>query len=63
MQKALGHPDFVYLSDADPNILSVPRYATKHNFTGKPMRGYERQVVVICKAMVKPLKAAQKRLS
>lgn len=40
MNAKLGHVDFIYLGKANPNIICVPRYATKHNFTGKPMNGY-----------------------
>ena len=33
--------DFVYLRDVDPTIRQDMRYAGPHNFTGKPVDGYD----------------------
>ena len=33
--------DFVYLHDVDPTIRQDMRYAGPHNFTGKPVDGYD----------------------
>lgn len=58
----LNHPDFAYLHDINPNIIQVPRYATKYNFTGRPMRGYLRPTVVVTNDLGKGLDRVQKRL-
>jgi D-alanyl-D-alanine dipeptidase len=55
----LEHPDFVYLRDIDPTIIELPRYATKYNFTGRPMAGYLREAVVVTKALGEGLKRVQ----
>lgn len=34
-------PGFVYLHDVAPSILQDMRYATYHNFIGRPIKGYE----------------------
>jgi D-alanyl-D-alanine dipeptidase len=62
MSQKLDHPDFVYLKDIDPNIILIPRYATKYNFTGRPMRGYQSESVVVSKALGEALSRVQKRL-
>jgi D-alanyl-D-alanine dipeptidase len=31
---------FVYLRDIDPTIVQDIRYATSHNFVGRPVKGY-----------------------
>lgn len=63
MKSGLEHPQFLYLHDANPSIIEVPRYATPYNFTGKPMRGYNKQAVVISQALVNPLNNVQAKLN
>lgn len=62
MSQKLDHPDFVYLKDIDPEIILIPRYATKYNFTGRPMRGYRSESVVVSRALGEALSRVQKRL-
>lgn len=50
---------FVYLHEIDPTILISPRYATSENFTGKPVPGYQKPVVVLTKAAAEALKKVQ----
>jgi D-alanyl-D-alanine dipeptidase len=50
---------FVYLHEVDPTILASLRYATSDNFTGKPVRGYQKPVVVLTRVAAEALKKVQ----
>ena len=34
-------PGFVYLRDVEPGIIQDMRYATRDNFVGRPLPGYD----------------------
>jgi zinc D-Ala-D-Ala dipeptidase len=50
---------FVYLRDIDPTIQQDIRYASSHNFTGKPVPGYEVAECVLVRQAAEALKAVQ----
>lgn len=54
---------FSYLSDIDSTIQSELRYITNNNFIGKPIDGYEKNVVIISTPAAKALKGIQTKLS
>ena len=51
--------DFVYLRDIDPTIQQDMRYAGPHNFTGKPVDGYDAAECVLVRQAAEALKDAQ----
>ena len=53
---------FVYLVDVDPTIRQEVRYAGKHNFVGRPIKGYERATVILTTKAAKALAAVQAAL-
>ncbi len=53
-------PDgFVYLRDVAPSIVQDMRYATDHNFTGRPVPGYEAPECVLKREAAEALRRAQ----
>jgi zinc D-Ala-D-Ala dipeptidase len=52
---------FAYLRDVAPSILQDMRYATPHNFTGKPVPGYDAAECVLRRSAAEALKRAQKQ--
>lgn len=50
---------FVYLHEIDPTILVSLRYATSENFTGKPVKGYQKPVLILTKQAAEALKKVQ----
>ncbi|MGI5237745.1 M15 family metallopeptidase [Dactylosporangium sp. CA-139066] len=55
-------PDgFVALSDVDPTILQDIRYATAHNFVGRPVTGYERPRCLLARKAAEALKGVQQK--
>ena len=53
-------PDsFVYLRDVDPSIQQDMRYASRHNFTRRPVPGYDAPECVLVREAAKALKAVQ----
>ena len=48
--------EVVYLHDIAPEIITDIRYATKNNFTGKVVLGYEKEVCIITKTAAQILK-------
>jgi len=56
-------PDgFVYLHDIDPTIIQEVRYAGFHNFVGRPIPGYNANVIILTEAAALALKAVQDEL-
>ncbi|MCP3659640.1 MAG: M15 family metallopeptidase [Bacteroidetes bacterium] len=56
-------PDgFVYLSDIDDTIYQDIRYASNHNFVGRPIKGYEKNVCILTKEAAFALSKVQKEL-
>lgn len=53
---------FVYLRDIDPSIAQEMRYAGPHNFTGRPVPGYEAAECVLVRRAAEALKAVQAEL-
>jgi len=53
---------FVYLSDIDTSIQSELRYHTSHNFIGKPIDGYQKNVVITTLPTAKALHKIQEKL-
>ncbi len=51
--------DFVYLRDVDLTIQQDMRYAGPHNFTGKPVDGYDAPECVLVRQAADALKAVQ----
>jgi zinc D-Ala-D-Ala dipeptidase len=51
--------DFVYLHEVDPTIRQDMRYAGPHNFTGKPVEGYDAPECVLVRQAAEALKQVQ----
>ncbi len=54
---------FVSLQSVDPSILVEMRYATSHNFVGRPIRGYEQPLCILTRETAEALKRAQAEAS
>ncbi|MFI7576169.1 M15 family metallopeptidase [Micromonospora sp. NPDC049497] len=50
---------FVVLSDVDPRILTDIRYATAHNFVGRPVAGYAEPLCLLTRTAAEALRRAQ----
>jgi D-alanyl-D-alanine dipeptidase len=59
---ALPH-GFVYLRDVDPTIVQDIRYATAHNFVGRPIKGYLAAECILSAPAAAALANIQKRLA
>ncbi len=53
---------FVYLHESIPGIEQEVRYAGSHNFTGKPVKGYHKEKIILSKPAAKALKKVQQEL-
>jgi D-alanyl-D-alanine dipeptidase len=54
---------FVYLRDVDPTIVQDIRYASAHNFVGRPVRGYLAGECILSELAAKGLATVQKKLA
>lgn len=54
--------DFVYLKKIDPTIVQDMRYATDHNFIGRPIRGYHAPQCILTKETALALHRIQQTL-
>jgi D-alanyl-D-alanine dipeptidase len=54
---------FVYLRDIDPTIVQDIRYATSHNFVGRPIRGYLAAECILSEPAANALVTAQRKLA
>ena len=54
---------FVYLRDIDPTIVQDIRYATSHNFVGRPIRGYLAAECILSEGAANALETVQKKLA
>ncbi|WP_298247862.1 M15 family metallopeptidase [uncultured Christiangramia sp.] len=54
--------DFVYLKDVVPFAIEEVRYAGEHNFTGRPVPGYESEQIILTKKAAEALKKVQQEL-
>jgi zinc D-Ala-D-Ala dipeptidase len=61
--QSLAPAGFVYLRDVDGTIPQDIRYAGVHNFTGRPVTGYDAAECVLTKAAALALKGAQQALA
>lgn len=55
--------DFVYVKDVIPTISLDIRYFGKHNFTGRPVHGYEKPVAILTKRAALALLHVEKHLN
>lgn len=53
---------FVYLKEIDPSIIQEMRYASDHNFVGRPIKGYEVATCILTKPAALALKKIQAEL-
>lgn len=53
---------FVYLKDIDSSIKQDIRYATNHNFVGRPVTGYQAEKCILTLPAAKALQQVQKEL-
>ncbi|TDC69032.1 D-alanyl-D-alanine dipeptidase, partial [Micromonospora sp. KC606] len=51
--------DFVLLSEVDPSITTDIRYATAHNFLGRPVDGYQEPVCLLTRPAAEALSRVQ----
>ncbi|MEV0154013.1 M15 family metallopeptidase [Micromonospora sp. NPDC050686] len=51
--------DFVVLTDVDPSIRADIRYATAHNFVGRPIAGYREPLCLLTRAAADALRRVQ----
>jgi zinc D-Ala-D-Ala dipeptidase len=54
---------FVYLRDVDPSIIQDIRYASAHNFVGRPIKGYLAAECILTEPAARGLAAVQKKLA
>jgi len=54
---------FVYVKDEIPNVISEIRYFGNHNFVGRPIIGYEKEVAILSLEATKALKNVQSELN
>ncbi|ORB30526.1 M15 family metallopeptidase [Mycolicibacterium parafortuitum] len=54
-------PEFVSLTDVDPSILLDIRYVTPHNFTGKPVDGYQTPTCILTRPAAEAVQRAQQQ--
>ncbi|MEU5949737.1 M15 family metallopeptidase [Micromonospora sp. NPDC047465] len=52
-------PDFVVLTDVDPRIRTDIRYATTHNFVGRPVAGYPEPLCLLTRRAAEALRRVQ----
>ncbi|TDC34387.1 D-alanyl-D-alanine dipeptidase [Micromonospora sp. 15K316] len=52
-------PGFVVLGDVDPRILTDIRYATEHNFVGRPITGYREPLCLLTRRAAEALRRVQ----
>lgn len=52
---------FCYLSNLDKSILQEIVYATEHNFMGRPIAGYKKEICIVSQALGEKLIEAQKK--
>jgi D-alanyl-D-alanine dipeptidase len=55
----LAPADFVSLSDVDPSILADLRYASDHNFVGRPITGYLEPLCILTQPAAEALQRVQ----
>ncbi|GAA4252762.1 M15 family metallopeptidase [Dactylosporangium darangshiense] len=55
------HEGFVALSDVDPSILQDMRYATPHNFVGRPVAGYKQPRCLVTRQAAEALRSVQQK--
>jgi len=56
-------PDFVYLRDIDPGIAQDMRYASRDNFVGRPLPGYDAAECVLRRDVALALRKVQADLT
>ncbi|MEU5962394.1 M15 family metallopeptidase [Micromonospora parva] len=56
---AAALPGFVVLSDVDPRIHADIRYATAHNFVGRPITGYREPLCLLTRQAAEALRRVQ----
>ena len=54
---------FVYLRDIDPAIVQDIRYATSHNFVGRPIKGYLAAECILSELAANALETVQRKLA
>ncbi|MEU8165250.1 M15 family metallopeptidase [Micromonospora sp. NPDC049004] len=54
-----GLPGFVVLTDVDPRIHADIRYATAHNFVGRPIAGYPEPLCLLTRQAAEALRRVQ----
>jgi D-alanyl-D-alanine dipeptidase len=54
---------FVYLRDVDPSIRQDIRYASSHNFVGRPIDGYRAAECILAEPAAAALKKAEEKLA
>ncbi|MFI5925668.1 M15 family metallopeptidase [Micromonospora sp. NPDC051543] len=57
--RAGGLPRFVVLTDVDPRIHVDIRYATAHNFVGRPIAGYREPLCLLTRSAAEALRRVQ----
>ena len=54
--------ELVQLKEIDPSIIQEMRYASPHNFIGRPIKGYEAPHCLLTEPAAKALALVQKEL-
>jgi len=62
IQKTNLPPGFVYLTDYIPDLKLDLRYASSHNFVGRPIAGYKKKVCIVTESCAKKLQKINKEL-
>ncbi|WP_182984233.1 M15 family metallopeptidase [Sphingobacterium sp. UME9] len=62
-QEKVMPSDFVYVKDIIPTISLEIRYFGSHNFTGRPIKGYEKPVAILTKRAALALQQVENHLN
>lgn len=62
-QEKIMPSDFVYVKDIIPTISLEMRYFGSHNFTGRPIKGYEKPVAILTKRAALALQQVENHLN
>ncbi|MGC4808274.1 M15 family metallopeptidase [Micromonospora sp. DT233] len=58
-ERSRAPADFVALPDVDPTIVTDARYATAHNFVGRPIAGYREPLCLLTRPAAEALRRVQ----
>lgn len=63
LQRTAPSRAFVAIGDVAPGVVEEIRYTGRHNFVGRPIRGYREPLCILTRQAAKGVAAVQRRLS